>query len=230
MTGPSSGAAHGRLAARPAAAGQPGAPGPGVHALGMNGQRDALLVVPPGPPRPLPLLVFFHGAGGAAAHSLPLVEPEASSRGVLVLLPTSAAATWDLLTGRLGQDVAALDAALAFVFERYAVERVAFGGFSDGASYALSLGLANGDLAGAVLAFSPGFAAPPAQVGRPRVWVSHGTADAVLPIDRCGRRVVRLLREAGYAVQYEEFDGPHVVPPDLVASAAGWWLDGPAAG
>jgi len=219
---------RGRLAPRPRSA-PAGAPhGPGVHALTASGRRDGLLVVPPERSGPLPLLVFFHGAGGDAARSLPVVQELAVARGLLVLLPTSTAPTWDLLMGGIGPDVLALDAALAEVFDRWAVERVALGGFSDGASYALSLGLANGDLADAVLAFSPGFAAPPAQVGRPRVWVSHGTADAVLPVDRCGRRVVRRLGEAGYQVRYEEFDGPHVVPPVLAAQAVDWWLAGPA--
>ncbi len=47
--------------------------------------------------------------------------------------------------------------------------RVGIGGFSDGASYALSLGLTNGDLFTHVLAFSPGFMRPASQVGRPKV-------------------------------------------------------------
>jgi phospholipase/carboxylesterase len=186
--------------------------------------RDGLLVVPSGPSRPLPLLVFFHGAGASASDVLPIIEQSALQRGVLVLLPTSAASTWDLIAGGLGRDVHAVDAALAKVFSRYTVDRVALGGFSDGASYALALGIANGDLAQAVLAFSPGFAAPPSQQGHPRIWVSHGSADTVLPVDRCGRRVARLLRDGGYEVRYEEFDGPHVVPPDHVDAALDWWL------
>jgi predicted esterase len=35
--------------------------------------------------------------------------------------------------------------------------------------------------------------------------VTHGDHDAVLPIDRCSRRLVRRLREAGYGVIYREF-------------------------
>ena len=38
-------------------------------------------------------------------------------------------------------------------------------GFSDGASYALSLGAANGDLFTHIAAFSPGFMRPPVSVG-----------------------------------------------------------------
>jgi phospholipase/carboxylesterase len=132
--------------------------------------------------------------------------------------------TWDLIAGGLGRDVAVLDAALAAVSERTAVSRTVVGGFSDGASYALSLGLANGDLFDAVLAFSPGFVAPPGRQGSPRIWISHGTHDRVLPVDRCGRRVARDLSAAGYEVTYEEFDGGHVVTPELVTAALdAWW-------
>jgi phospholipase/carboxylesterase len=77
-----------------------------------------------------------------------------------------------------------------------------------------------------VLAFSPGFVAPAAVRGRPRIWISHGTGDRVLPVDACGRRVARALSGEGYAVTYEEFDGGHVVPPGLVRDAVAWWLDG----
>lgn len=175
------------------------------------------------------MLVFFHGAGGRGEQSLAMVEDVAARHRLLVLATTSSGSTWDLIRGGAGPDAAALDAALGEVLARCPVDRVAFAGFSDGASYALSLGLANGDLAPTILAFSPGFAAPPRQVGDPRVFISHGTADAVLPVERCGRRLARVLGDAGYTVRYEEFDGPHVVPPDLVDAAVEWWLGAPAA-
>jgi predicted esterase len=153
------------------------------------------------------------------------VRDAATGAGTLVLLPSSTASTWDLLTGRTGTDVTPLDTALQHVLTTSDVGRVAFAGFSDGASYALSLGLANGDLAEAVLAFSPGFVSPPSLVGRPRCWVAHGTADTVLPVDRCGRRVVALLERQARPVHYEEFDGGHVVRPDHLDAALRWWLE-----
>ncbi len=215
-------AADGRLASRPT--GTAGVLDPGEHRLVDVGLSGTALLVPSQLRTPAALLVFFHGAGGTADSALPHVRDAAAEHGVLVLAPSSAASTWDLLTGGLGRDVAALDAALEHVFARHPVDRVAVGGFSDGGSYAVSLGVANGDLAQAVLAFSPGFLAPPSQVGQPRVWVSHGTGDRVLPVDRCGRRVVATLSRAGYDVTYEEFDGGHVVPPHLVDQAFTWWL------
>ena len=188
------------------------------------GLPEHLLLVPDGPVTAVPLLVWFHGAGGRAARSVATVQAAVADVGGLVLVPSSAGSTWDLLTGGVGRDAAALDIALEHVFTSYDVGRVAFAGFSDGASYALSLGLANGDLAEAVLAFSPGFAAPPQVVGRPRCWVAHGTQDTVLPVDRCGRRVAALLTREGYEVHYEEFAGGHVVRPDHLAASLRWWL------
>src|ERR687890_28697 len=95
------------------------------------------------------------------------------------------------------------------------------GRFSDGASYALSLGINNGDLFTDVLAFSPGFMAPSMSVGTPRFFVSHGRRDRVLPIERCSRRIVPQLERAGYEVTYREFDGGHTVPPEITLEAAG---------
>jgi phage tail protein X len=88
----------------------------------------------------------------------------------------------------------------------------------------LSLGLANGDLFGRVMAFSPGFNAPAPPQGHPCLFISHGTADTVLPIDQCSRGIVPRLRQAGYDVTYQEFDGPHTVPPETAEMAAGWFL------
>jgi phospholipase/carboxylesterase len=211
----------GRLSARP---GRVGTPGPvRERALGLASGRDGRLQVPAAyrPDRPAPLAVMLHGAGSAGQRQVDRFREQADATGTILLAPDSRAATWDVLVSDYGPDVAFLDRALSSVFGSYAVDpaRVAIGGFSDGASYALCLGIANGDLFGHVLAFSPGFAAPPAQHGAPRFYVSHGTRDDVLPIGRCSRRLVPMLRGAGYEVTYREFDGGHAVPPELAAEA-----------
>jgi phospholipase/carboxylesterase len=215
--------ADGRLSSRPGPPTRP-LPPAGTHRLDLRSGAEALLVVPPAEPATWPLLVFLHGAGGSAEHSLALAGAAAVDAGCLLLAPSSTGRTWDLIAGGLGPDVAVLDAALEEVFAVAPVSRVAIGGFSDGASYASSLGLANGDLVEEVLAFSPGFVAPPGRTGRPRIWISHGTGDRVLPVERCGRRVARDLTRAGYDVTYEEFTGGHVVPPALLTAALADWL------
>jgi phospholipase/carboxylesterase len=201
---------------------------PGIHPIGLGAGRDGLISVPSShrPGEPAALLVLLHGAGATAAHLLPHFQEQVDAAGLLVLAPDSRGSTWDMLLGDWGPDVAFLERALERVFSTCVVrpDRIAIGGFSDGASYALSLGLANGDLFEHILAFSPGFAAPPVQHGEPRIFISHGTRDRVLPIDRCSRPLRPRLERAGYEVLYREFDGEHVVPPAIMADAFGWWL------
>ena len=92
--------------------------------------------------------------------------------------------------------------------------RIGLAGFSDGATTALSLGLPNGGLFSQLGAFSPGFVAEGHRVGKPAIFVSHGIRDGVFPIAGTGRPIVSKLRQAGYQVEFQEFDGPHTVPVD----------------
>ena len=63
---------------------------------------------------------------------------------------------------------------------------------------------------------------PTPRAGAPHVYLSHGRADTVLPIDRTSRRIVPGLRAAGIPTEVHEFDGPHTVPPDVAEDAARW--------
>jgi predicted esterase len=54
------------------------------------------------------------------------------------------------------------------------------------------------------------------------VFITHGTNDQILPIERCSRRIVPQLRERGLRVDYREFAGPHTVTPELASAAADW--------
>ena len=118
-----------------------------------------------------------------------------------------------------------IDQALALAFDRYTIDpaQVAIGGFSDGASYALCLGLTNGDLFTHILAFSPGFAYTLEKNGKPAVFISHGIRDSVLPIDPCARRIVPQLQRQGLEVNYQEFNGGHEIMPNISKSAVEWF-------
>jgi phospholipase/carboxylesterase len=198
----------------------------GERALGLgDGRRDAILHVPAKPSgAPIPLLVLLHGAGSDGARLLRRLGASPDESGVAVLAPDSRAQTWDAIRGGFGPDVTFINRALESVFRMVAVdpERIAVGGFSDGATYALSLGLINGDLFRRVVAFSPGFLVDGASHGQPRFFISHGRADDILPIDRCSRRIVQELRRRGHDVAYHEFDGGHEMPPAVVSEAMAW--------
>lgn len=216
------------LTARPRAADPGPANRTGVHALGAAGTRDPIVYVPESlaADGPAPLLVALHGAGGDAQGGLSVLRAAAEQLGIVILAPASRAGTWDAIRGGFGPDTEVIDRALEEVFSFVPVdpERIGVAGFSDGASYALGLGLANGDLFRKVVAFSPGFVPPGPQNGQPAIFISHGMADTVLPIDATSRRVVPALKRRGYEVVYREFEGPHTVPP-AIAVEAGLWLD-----
>ncbi len=217
---------NGRLLARPM---QPTQTAPvGLQSLGLSTKRDGLLYIPKNyqASQPAPLVVMLHGAGGDARGGLTPLQNLADAAGLILLAPTSVRQTWDVLYGEYGSDIILLDQALTQTFIRYAVDshHIAIAGFSDGASYALSVGLTNGDLFTHVIAFSPGFIAPAGQIGEPRLFISHGTQDSVLPIDVCSRKIVPQVRRAGYDVLYREFDGPHTIPPAIADFALDWFL------
>jgi phospholipase/carboxylesterase len=222
---------QGRLRSRPRKTHVAAAP-LGLQVLGFDaGTTDVYLYVPAGyrTKDPAPLVLLLHGAGEDAQDGLAQLRGLADEVGIILLALSSRGPTWDSILGhgRYGADIVAIDGALEHTFSRCAVDpqRVGVGGYSDGASYALSLGLANGDLFSHVLAFSPGFLAPTGQRGSPRIFVSHGTHDAWLPIDSCSRRIVPQLEQAGYEVRYDEFEGGHVVPPAIARQAAIWFTN-----
>ncbi len=202
----------------------------GVQPLGLERGRDGYLFVPSRArlDASLPLVVMLHGAGGNGMHGLGPFLDRAEDGAVILLAPESRGSTWDVLMGGYGPDVDFVDRALEHTFSRYDVDpgRVAVEGFSDGASYALGLGLANGDLFGKIVAFSPGYVPPSREEGRPSIFVSHGIGDDVLPIDRCSRRIVPSLRRRGYDVRYREFDGGHEIPGDIIDDALEWLRGG----
>jgi phospholipase/carboxylesterase len=193
--------------------------------LGLRNERDAILQLPANANQSsVPLLVMLHGATQSAEDMFWYLGNAHEEAGVAVLAPNSRDTTWDGISGGFGEDVAHLNRSLERVFEIVAIDpaRMAIGGFSDGASYALSLGMINGDLFPSVVAFSPGFVISGTTHGQPRVFISHGTHDHILPIERCGRRIAASLISRGYNVTFREFDGDHEIPAGVAREGLKW--------
>ena len=217
-----------RLTARP---GQPSrSVAPGVWGLGGIPSHDGFLYVPRNYTAGVatPFVLALHGAGGDADGPLDFLGPFAEEYGFLLVAVDAYGATWDAITEGYGPDVAFIDQVLGVAFDRCSVDarRVVIEGFSDGASYALGLGLANGDLFRRIVAFSPGFIPPGSQptAGEPEVFISHGTDDPVLPIDSTSREIVPRLQDQGYQVTFVEFDGGHTVPAAVATQAMQWLM------
>lgn len=218
-------------ASLPMAGGRQAAP---VQALGsraalkLGDDRDGFVYIPKGytPGTALPLLFMLHGAGSTALsvqYSLPLAD----EFGVIILAPDSRdERTWDGVLRSWGPDVDFMAEALAQTADRYSVDarRLGVGGFSDGASYALSFGISYGDQFTRVIAMSPGVMQPIAARGKPRIFLSHGTRDPIMPIDLTSRRFAPKLKALGYDVTYREYDGRHAPSPPVVREAFDWFM------
>lgn len=201
---------------------------PGRNWLGIFEERDYMLYVPEGidPTVPVPLVVMFHGGGGFPEKVLPALEAHADERKFLLLGPHSMFRTWDIAIGGNGPDRERVDQALTAVASHFKLDpaHLAFAGFSDGASYALSTGITNGDIVTHVIAFSGGFMTIFMQEGAPQVFIAHGLVDEQLDIATTGRANAERLKAAGYDVEYVEFNGRHAIQPHIVNMAMDFFL------
>jgi predicted esterase len=190
-------------------------------------------------PGPLPLVVLLHGAGGYPPGFLQRLEPEADRRGLILFQPHSAGRTWDVIQNLgskqlpwRGPDLRRNDEALADLFRRASVDRsrIVLLGFSDGASYALSLGLANPGLFTAVVALSPGMFAPPSVLDRnQRIFIAHGRDDQILPFDNA-REIAGALSGNGAKLRFRPFNGRHEIDRGVLREALDYALGLQASG
>ena len=181
-----------------------------------------------------PLLILLHGAGRRADRMIERLADQADARGIVLLAPTSRGPTWDTvsraeeppspdsmlantLAHRFGtsRDADRIEAAIAALAKIVPVDRsrTVLAGFSDGATFALAMGLSRSHPFSAVIAWSPGIAietANPAH-GR-RVFVSHGRQDPVLSFITDCTEIVPLVEGEGARVSFLPFDGGHEMP------------------
>ena len=176
----------------------------------------AYTYVPNGIAGPAPLIVLFHGAGQDAQPFLESFRGQADARGAILLALKSDGKTWTMTSAGsdvdFGADPANLDAALRELFAKAPIDpkRIAALGFSDGASYALTLGVANPKLFSGVVALSAGALWLPSEVDAgQRLYIAHGRDDDVLPIVNTRTRLVPGLEQAGLRPKVRWFNGGH---------------------
>jgi predicted esterase len=98
-------------------------------------------------------------------------------------------------------------------------KRVVLLGFSDGASHALSFGLARPKTFRAILAMSPGYAFAPRRPDPTQsIFIAHGRRDTVLPAANV-REMIKGLEGAGYRPEVRWFNGGHRMDHDLLKEA-----------
>ncbi len=201
-----------RLPARP---GNPTFLGtPGIQYF-SNEDVDAMYYVPSTVDRtkPVPMVVFLHGALRTVEFFINAFAPGAEEAGVIVLAPFSNNGTWDAIRHNFGPDPFRINAAMQWIFDRWSIDprRIVMSGFSDGATYSLAIGRANGDFFSRVVAYSPGFIIEVSEFGDPPILITHGRGDQVLTFEVTSELIVPDLIQRGYQVDFRPFDGPHAV-------------------
>ena len=166
---------------------------------------------------------------------------EADRCGCLLLSVQSKGATWDTIglariearAGRttidrlFGEDTGRVEQALSAALRAEDADRrsVILFGFSDGASYALSLGLANPSLFRGVVAIAPGFHLEPAAINpKQRLFIAHSPQDRILSFDRTSYDTVASLRRAGFDLSFRPFDGGHRIDRSVLAEGVDFVL------
>jgi phospholipase/carboxylesterase len=200
---------------------------------------DAIAYIPASAgagPHP-PLLVLLHGAGHRQLEMVQHMESEADARGIVLLGPTSRGITWDAVSiaeqppsldsplanaraHRFGssRDADRVEAAIAALAKVVPVDRAhtALAGFSDGATFALAMGMSRSHPFAAVIAWSPGIAIETAEPARGRrVFISHGRQDPILRFEVTCGEIVPLVQGEGAMVSFVPFDGGHEAPPSV---------------
>jgi predicted esterase len=200
----------------------------GENKIGISDDdRDGTFYVPKRykPGTGSPVLMWLHGLAGSSDSARGLF-PLAEEFGVVVIAPESRRLTWGQSIPGFDDDVHYLGPAYRHVAEIVDLDgdHVALGGVSDGAGYALSMGLAYGTTFKNLIVLSGGLMVPFRKQGKPRIYLAHGVNDTQMPIDLTARKYVPQLKAEGYDVTYHEYDGGHRVPPGEMRAAFQWFL------
>jgi predicted esterase len=203
-----------------------------------RGRQRAFLLVPDEiePGRRYPLVTVLHGAGRQDEALAKAFRDEPEKRQALFLIPRSLDPTWDLVSSPVRHDMEFLEYAYDLIWRRYAIDpaRQALLGYSDGASYALSVGLSNPRLFAAVMGWAAGFkvidpGALERPEPRPRVLLEYGTHDQLFPFDKIALPMRADLERLGYDVTFRvDEGGRHWPPSDFQPEALDWFFSGPA--
>lgn len=204
----------------------------GLSKLGFSTFSNGILYVPESysPEKAMPLVLALHGASGSSNNWIKYYNFHefAEQKGFIFAAVDSKYYTWDLILGGYGNDVSSINNALQYTFLHCKIDpdHIALCGFSDGATYTLSLGISNGEIFTHLMAFSPGFVTITEPLaGKPKIFIAHGDNDHDLPVEGSRDIIVPNFIDMGYDVTYYEFRGGHQMKAPVSNMALDWFLE-----
>jgi phospholipase/carboxylesterase len=176
------------------------------------------------PERLRPLVMALHGGYSHGRDFIWMWLREARTRGFILLSPTSVDRTWSLMN--IERDADPLMEHLKGVQSRYNIDtsRILVTGMSDGATFALGLGLQESSPFSAIVPVSGVLAAKDLSYARGRriYWV-HGALDWMFPVNRAVH-ACRMLKDAGAEVELKVIeDLSHTYPREENNSILNWF-------
>jgi poly(3-hydroxybutyrate) depolymerase len=197
--------------------------------------------------RRYPLVTVLHGAGRQDEMLIKAYRDEAEERQAFFLIPRSFHMTWDLIAlGLQGgggpnpegheppsdrPDLDFLEYAYDLIYRRFPVDhrRQGLVGYSDGASYGLSIGLSNPHVFRALAVWAAGFVAlddTAAAEGTPRpaVLVEYGTHDELFPFEKVALPMKQQLTALGCDLSFRVDEGGKHWPSGTFQSEALDWF------
>lgn len=199
-----------------------------------HGSGSAALLTPSkiDPDKRYPLITVLHGAGRQDKMLVKACRDEPDRRNAFFLVPRSVEPTWDLIVGGRPDDLDFLEFAYDLIYRRYPIDpaRQVLIGYSDGASYALSLAISNPQIFSAALCWAAGFAifggeptAP--DPAKPVVYLEYGTHDEIFSFEQVALPMQQNLERAGYRVEFSlDEGGRHWPSGSFQREALDWYF------
>ena len=209
-----------------------------------QGAGRAILLTPDeiDPQRRYPLVTVLHGAGRQDEALSKSFRDEPNRRQAFFLVPRSVEPTWDLIASEERPDLDFLEYAYDLIYRRYPIDpsRQGLIGYSDGASYALSVGICNASLFDAVMGWAAGFMVldPPTSEQfkvaipevRPRIYLEYGTHDQLFDFQTVALPMRDNLQRAGFDVTFSADEGGRHRPSgSFQTEALDWYFAANAA-
>lgn len=192
-----------------------------------QGASSAILLTPDAidPTRRYPLFTVLHGAGRREEALAKAYRAAANARRAFFLVPRSVEPTWDLIAGGERDDLDFLEYAYDLIYRRYPIDPLqqSLIGYSDGASYALSVGLSNAEMFSALMVWAAGFVVldPPTTAAfradglpasKPRIYLEYGTHDQLFDFQTVALPMRENLERSGFDVTFSVDEGGRHMP------------------